>query len=207
MLKNCARDWSAEGAAERAQSYGRICAELQRLFAGWPAGAATPPAVLVPGAGLARLCLEIVNLVGGWASWDLLSIAIRGWKGGGVGSRTDAKAAACCRAAVVERPASQPTTPACPAARPAKQGFQAQGNEFSYFMLLASAYLLNGVERPEQVGGAGRGGAGRGAGPCPIPCLELGSEGPWAAGQQLASRRCGASLCLFWESREEVVSL
>ena len=31
------------------------------------------------------------------------------------------------------------------------QGFQAQGNEFSYFMLLASAYLLNGVERPEQV--------------------------------------------------------
>ena len=32
------------------------------------------------------------------------------------------------------------------------QGFQAQGNEFSYFMLLASAYLLNGVERAEQVG-------------------------------------------------------
>ena len=30
------------------------------------------------------------------------------------------------------------------------QGFQAQGNEFSYFMLLASAYLLNGVEREEQ---------------------------------------------------------
>ena len=27
-----ARDWSAEGAWERAQSYGRICAELDRLF-------------------------------------------------------------------------------------------------------------------------------------------------------------------------------
>ncbi|KAI7842414.1 hypothetical protein COHA_004053 [Chlorella ohadii] len=91
VLKNCARDWSAEGAAERAQSYGRITAELRRLFAGWPADAPQPPSVLVPGAGLARLCLEIVNM-----------------------------------------------------------GFQAQGNEFSYFMLLASAYLLNGVERAEQ---------------------------------------------------------
>ena len=50
---------------ERAQSYGRITAELSRLFAGWPADAAEPPSVLVPGAGLARLCLEIVNLVGG----------------------------------------------------------------------------------------------------------------------------------------------
>lgn len=39
----------------------------------------------------------------------------------------------------------------------ALQGYQAQGNEFSYFMLLASAYLLNGVERPGQVGGRQRG--------------------------------------------------
>ncbi|PRW58988.1 UPF0586 C9orf41 [Chlorella sorokiniana] len=91
VLKNCARDWSAEGAAEREQSYGRITAELRRLFASWPADAPEPPSVLVPGAGLGRLCLEIVNM-----------------------------------------------------------GFQAQGNEFSYFMLLASAYLLNGIERPEQ---------------------------------------------------------
>ncbi|EFN57363.1 hypothetical protein CHLNCDRAFT_142741 [Chlorella variabilis] len=85
VLKNIARDWSEEGAAERAQSYGRILRELRRLFAGWPAGAAEPPSVLVPGAGLARLCLEVVDM-----------------------------------------------------------GFQAQGNEFSYFMLLTSAYLLNG---------------------------------------------------------------
>lgn len=76
LLKNVARDWSAEGAAERAASYGRITRELQRLFGGWDPGAAEPPAVLVPGAGLARLCLEITNLVGGGGSvsrgmgWD-----------------------------------------------------------------------------------------------------------------------------------------
>lgn len=64
VLKNIARDWSEEGAAERAQSYGRILRELRRLFAGWPAGAAEPPSVLVPGAGLARLCLEVVDMVG-----------------------------------------------------------------------------------------------------------------------------------------------
>ena len=30
------------------------------------------------------------------------------------------------------------------------QGFHAEGNEFSYYMLLASAYMLNGVERALQ---------------------------------------------------------
>ncbi len=35
MLKNLARDWSEEGAAERAMSYGRITEELKRIFAGW----------------------------------------------------------------------------------------------------------------------------------------------------------------------------
>ncbi|KAL4444929.1 hypothetical protein ABPG77_003979 [Micractinium sp. CCAP 211/92] len=90
VLKNTARDWSEEGAAEREQSYGRIVRELGRLFASRPAGT-EPPSVLVPGCGLARLCLEIVN-----------------------------------------------------------QGFRCQGNEFSYFMLLASAYLLNGVDRELQ---------------------------------------------------------
>lgn len=63
MLKNTARDWSEEGAAEREQSYGRIVRELSRLFASWPAGA-EPPSVLVPGCGLGRLCLEITNQVG-----------------------------------------------------------------------------------------------------------------------------------------------
>jgi carnosine N-methyltransferase len=67
VLKNLARDWSEEGAAERAQSYGRITTELRRLFADRTAadGAAQPPPhVLVPGSGLGRLCLEITNLVG-----------------------------------------------------------------------------------------------------------------------------------------------
>jgi carnosine N-methyltransferase len=32
VLKNVARDWSAEGEPERRQSYGRITQELQRLF-------------------------------------------------------------------------------------------------------------------------------------------------------------------------------
>ena len=37
------------------------------------------------------------------------------------------------------------------------QGFQAQGNEYSYFMLLASAYMLNAIERELQAGGAAPG--------------------------------------------------
>lgn len=32
MLKNLVRDWGPEGAAERAQSYGRIVAELRECF-------------------------------------------------------------------------------------------------------------------------------------------------------------------------------
>ena len=62
MLKNLVRDWSADGAAERAQSYGRMTAELKSRFAGWPADAA-PPRVLVPGAGLGRLALEVAAMV------------------------------------------------------------------------------------------------------------------------------------------------
>eukprot|EP00887_Chlorella_sp_A99_P004676 scaffold4.g4676.t1 len=61
VLKDLMRDWSEEGAAERAESYGRILEELQHLFAEWPAGH-DPPLVLVPGAGLGRLCLEISRL-------------------------------------------------------------------------------------------------------------------------------------------------
>lgn len=39
VLKNLARDWSAECAAEREQSYGRILTELRRLFKDWWVGA------------------------------------------------------------------------------------------------------------------------------------------------------------------------
>ncbi len=66
MLKNLVRDWAAEGAPERSQSYGRILTQLRqhlgpRLECGDPG--APRPRVLVPGAGLARLCVEIAALV------------------------------------------------------------------------------------------------------------------------------------------------
>ncbi|KAG2448211.1 hypothetical protein HYH02_006796 [Chlamydomonas schloesseri] len=90
VLKNVVRDWSAEGAAERLLSYGRILAELQEGFKDW-SNAHRPPRVLVPGAGLARLCVEIAAL-----------------------------------------------------------GYEAQGNEYSYFMLLASSFMMNHMEERHQ---------------------------------------------------------
>lgn len=61
VLKNVWRDWSANAAPERAQSYGRCCEELAARL-GPPT--AQPQQVLVPGCGLARLCCEIAGLVG-----------------------------------------------------------------------------------------------------------------------------------------------
>lgn len=63
MLKNLVRDWSAEGAAERAQSYGRILRELQARLGSTLAAGSARPRVLVPGAGLSRLCVDIAALV------------------------------------------------------------------------------------------------------------------------------------------------
>ena len=86
MLKNLARDWSADGADERERCYGPILRELRNLFgsdSGRPANA-PPPLVLLPGAGLGRLCVEVAGL-----------------------------------------------------------GLRAEGNEFSYHMLLASSFVLN----------------------------------------------------------------
>ncbi|KAK9917794.1 hypothetical protein WJX75_008331 [Coccomyxa subellipsoidea] len=92
VLKNLVRDWGSEGAAERAQSYGRIVAELRSRYQDRLAEEGTPPPrVLVPGAGLGRLCLDI-----------------------------------------------------------AKVGFHTQGNEFSYYMLLTSSFMLNYCERVQQ---------------------------------------------------------
>lgn len=62
VLKNLARDWGADGAAERAQAYDRIKAALRSAFDGWPADAPRPPRVLLPGAGLGRLCCEVRHL-------------------------------------------------------------------------------------------------------------------------------------------------
>ncbi|KAK9845546.1 hypothetical protein WJX84_004990 [Apatococcus fuscideae] len=93
VLKNLMRDWGAEGAAERSQSYGRIVAELRKRLL--PPGSSPtlqhPPRVLVPGAGLGRLCVDIASV-----------------------------------------------------------GCEAQGNEFSYFMLLASSFIMNQASQKEQ---------------------------------------------------------
>lgn len=81
MLRNIVRDWSAEGAVEREQTYAPILEELRRRF---PCAATERPSCLVPGAGLARLACEVSRL-----------------------------------------------------------GFVTQGNEFSYYCLLCSSFILN----------------------------------------------------------------
>ena len=48
VLKNLMRDWSADGAPERTQSYGRIIKELSKRYEGWQ-DPQHPPRVLVPG--------------------------------------------------------------------------------------------------------------------------------------------------------------
>jgi len=62
VLKNLTRDWGAEGAPERSQSYGRIAAEVAARLGPPPARGAAPPRVLVPGAGLGRLCCDLAAL-------------------------------------------------------------------------------------------------------------------------------------------------
>jgi carnosine N-methyltransferase len=79
-LKQCVRDWTAEGEAERKECYDPILSVLKKQFPNDRSNVR----VLVPGAGLGRLAWEIARL-----------------------------------------------------------GFETQGNEFSYFMLLASNYILN----------------------------------------------------------------
>jgi hypothetical protein len=51
-LRQCVRDWSSQGAAEREQCYGPIVAKLCELF---PEPARERVTVLVPGSGLGRL--------------------------------------------------------------------------------------------------------------------------------------------------------
>eukprot|EP00798_Chlamydomonas_sp_ICE-L_P009788 gene9788-7673_t len=89
VMKNMVRDWSSEGAEER-KSYELILNQLKSVFADWP-DMGVPPRVLIPGAGLGRLCCEVAGL-----------------------------------------------------------GYEAQGNEFSYMMLLASSFILNHSDRAEQ---------------------------------------------------------
>ncbi|KAH8064205.1 carnosine N-methyltransferase [Aureococcus anophagefferens] len=90
-LHSCARDWSDEGAAERAACYGPLVDELRARL---PVddGNRNRQRILVPGAGLARLVLEV-----------------------------------------------------------AAAGYGAQGNEFSYHMLLVSNFILNSHLDPRSV--------------------------------------------------------
>lgn len=84
VLRNLCRDWAAEGAGERAGCYGLLVDKLRRHVAPYTGPPAPPPLVLVPGAGLGRLCCELAGA-----------------------------------------------------------GFAVEGNEVSYYMLLASSYLMN----------------------------------------------------------------
>ncbi|TKY47915.1 Carnosine N-methyltransferase [Spatholobus suberectus] len=82
IIRNIVRDWAAEGKKERDQCYNPILEELNLLFPS--RSKESPPACLVPGAGLGRLALEISCL-----------------------------------------------------------GFISQGNEFSYYMMICSSFILN----------------------------------------------------------------
>jgi carnosine N-methyltransferase len=68
VLKNLARDWSAEGQRERDQCYSPILTALTELLGPdlevsvKSGGEIAPPSVLIPGAGLGRLCCEVAGL-------------------------------------------------------------------------------------------------------------------------------------------------
>ncbi|KMZ63390.1 hypothetical protein ZOSMA_40G00180 [Zostera marina] len=82
IIRNIVRDWGNEGEKERDQCYKPILEELDHLF---PLRfKESPPACLVPGAGLGRLALEISRL-----------------------------------------------------------GFICEGNEFSYYMMICSSFIIN----------------------------------------------------------------
>ncbi|CAH2059817.1 unnamed protein product [Thlaspi arvense] len=88
IIRNIVRDWAAEGKRERDECYKPILEELDSLFPDRQKES-TPPACLVPGAGLGRLALEISCL-----------------------------------------------------------GFMSQGNEFSYYMMICSSFILNYAQMP-----------------------------------------------------------
>ncbi|XP_019438721.1 PREDICTED: carnosine N-methyltransferase-like [Lupinus angustifolius] len=89
IIRNIVRDWASEGKNERDQCYMPILEELNALFPN--RSKESPPACLVPGAGLGRLALEISRL-----------------------------------------------------------GFISQGNEFSYYMMICSSFILNNSEATDE---------------------------------------------------------
>jgi len=60
VLRNLVRDWSEEGSAERAGVYAPLVSALARHLPPYAGPPGQPPRVLVPGAGLGRLCCELV---------------------------------------------------------------------------------------------------------------------------------------------------
>jgi len=60
VLKSLARDWSAEGKAERDMSYGPLLSQVQKYLP--VADKTKPPRICVPGAGVGRLPLELAAL-------------------------------------------------------------------------------------------------------------------------------------------------
>ncbi|KAI8823217.1 N2227-like protein-domain-containing protein [Chytriomyces cf. hyalinus JEL632] len=91
-LRQFVRDWSAEGAAERHDTYSPIMETLERIYSHLPISERGGITVLVPGAGLGRLAFDIV-----------------------------------------------------------RQGFTTQGNEFSFYMLIASNFVLNSLDEDSQL--------------------------------------------------------
>jgi carnosine N-methyltransferase len=91
-LRQLARDWSAEGAAERRQCYGPLLAEVTRCYGDVPLERRGSIKMLCPGCGLARL------------PWEL-----------------------------------------------ARMGFASQGNEFAFYMLFASNFVLNALDSIDAV--------------------------------------------------------
>ncbi|KAE9588936.1 putative S-adenosyl-L-methionine-dependent methyltransferase [Lupinus albus] len=89
IIRNIVRDWASEGKNERDQCYVPILEELNTLFPN--RSKESPPACLVPGAGLGRLALEISRL-----------------------------------------------------------GFISQGNEFSYYMMICSSFILNNSQTTDE---------------------------------------------------------
>ncbi|KAK4798298.1 hypothetical protein SAY86_030624 [Trapa natans] len=85
IIRNIVRDWAVEGKKERDECYKPILEELDALFP--DRCMESPPACLVPGAGLGRLALEISSM-----------------------------------------------------------GFISQGNEFSYYMMICSSFILNNTQ-------------------------------------------------------------
>lgn len=228
VLKNLARDWSAECAAERAQSYGRICAELARLFpdrrapahaprraapphAPWaprkapgPSHAPAAPGGCLPRHGSAQaskhplhcargarpqaLAASIIHAGVCIGSIDRITLVFCSNAPPGLGRRNHSPKPASPRPSTARHSLPSPPRVLIPGAGLARLmvevaalGLEAQGNEFSYYMLLAGGlhavggwiFLVHVVAAPVQgCAGAGQRGlllhaAGRWGSYCP----------------------------------------